>query len=93
MNADDPIFRAWLDATNAFLAGAGLPPLPEPHASAIDPDSPLYRSLLRDNCERDHDPDYARQDYESCHTAISNHDMTEDQRLDDPRHTPYGRRK
>ena len=23
----DPIYQAWLDATNCYLAGAGLPPL------------------------------------------------------------------
>ena len=63
----------------------------------IDPASPLYRSLMWEN-QRDPNRDdiydreeYRRQDRES-RSNISNHDMTEDQRLDDPRHG-QGKRK
>lgn len=59
----------------------------------IDPESPLFKSLLksadRDDFERDYDPDYARQDWESRHGAVDNHSMSRDERLDSPQHTPY----
>ena len=31
MNRDDPIIQAWVDATNCYLAGKGLPPLKLSH--------------------------------------------------------------
>lgn len=89
MDANDPIYRAWLDATNCFLAGMGLPPLKAAAVRGPDPDSQLYKALLRpadrDDYERDYDPDYAGQDWASRHMAVDNHQMSADERLDDPR--------
>lgn len=126
MNPDNPFFRAYIAATNCWLAGAGKPPLktattqepvakrqdespsvsnPAPVAAPIDPlpdrddfepdtqrniDDPHQQDIDtnafadRDDFEPDRDPDYARQDWEARHN-ISNHDITTDQKLDDPR--------
>ena len=35
MNRDDPIIQAWVDATNCYLSGAGLPPLRDSAVPAL----------------------------------------------------------
>ena len=49
MNLDDPIIRAYIDATNAYLAGAGLPPLKLSPQSA-DADSSAH-NIKDSTCE------------------------------------------
>jgi len=51
-DGNDPIFRAWFDATNCYLAGAGLPPLKE-HKTESDE----FRFSDEDRDEPDRYPD------------------------------------
>jgi len=74
---DNPIYRAWLDATNCYLAGMGKPPL-RPRVKA-----PCESLVLADDLERH---------LETCDACLGGWSVfdrpeSEERKLDDPRHS------
>ena len=68
----DPIYQAWLDATNCYLAGAGLPPL--------KPES--LREKYWDDID-DYEPDrYGMTDEERLDSPV--HDLCRKGRMEQP---------
>lgn len=93
MNKDDPIFQAWRDSTNAYLAGLGLPPLPaDPTNAAVQVGSPLWHRLLKPThgqcAECGHDTEDRHDDEfvcDGCNAEIVR-GQENDKRLDSPSH-------